>query len=104
MVTVAPDRSVMQRREALERANEVRAARAQLKRDLRARRVRVHDLLLDPPAYLETAKVFDVLLAAPKYGRVKANKTLGRCKISPSKTVGGLSGRQRAELAAMVSA
>ncbi len=27
-------------------------------------------LLLDPPEYLETAKVFDLMLAVPKYGRV----------------------------------
>ena len=45
-----------------------------------------------------TAKVFDMILAVPKYGRVKANKILGQCRISPSKTIGGLSQRQRAEL------
>ena len=56
-------------------------------------------LLLDPPPYLETAKVFDTLLALPKYGRVKASKILHTCRISPSKTFGGLSERQRAELA-----
>jgi hypothetical protein len=54
--------------------------------------------LLAPPGYLETAKVFDLLLAVPKYGRVKVNKILTQCKISPSKTVGGLSERQRREL------
>jgi hypothetical protein len=34
----------------------------------------------------------------PKYGRVKVNKILSQCRISPSKTIGGLSHRQRAEL------
>jgi len=58
----------------------------------------IHELLLDPPDYLETAKVFDLLLAVPKYGRVKVNKILSQCRISPSKTLGGLSGRQRGEL------
>ena len=48
-------------------------------------------LLLEPPEFLETAKVFDMLLAVPKYGRVKANKVLQQCRISPSKTIGGLS-------------
>ena len=65
-----------QRMDALERANEIRTQRAQLKRDLKAGRVSIHELLLDPPEYLETAKVFDMLLAVPKYGRVKANKVL----------------------------
>jgi hypothetical protein len=39
-----------------------------------------------------------MLLAVPKVGRVKANKVLNLCRISPSKTIGGLSERQRTEL------
>ena len=35
-----------------------------------------------------TAKVFDMLLAVPKYGRVKTNRILNQCRISPSKTIG----------------
>jgi len=88
--------------DALERANRIRTARAQLKRDLKAGKVSIHKLLLQPPAYLETAKVFDMLLAVPKYGRVKANKVLVQCRISPSKTIGGLSERQRTELVSML--
>lgn len=83
---------------ALGRANEVRTRRAVLKRDLKAGRVRLKDILLEPPAWVETMKMLDLLLAAPKYGRVKANKALRSCFVSPSKTVGGLSTRQRAEL------
>jgi hypothetical protein len=88
--------------DALERANKIRTARAQLKRDLKAGKVSIHKLLMEPPAYLETAKVFDMLLAVPKYGRVKANKVLVQCRISPSKTIGGLSERQRTELVSML--
>jgi hypothetical protein len=94
----APERSLTQRMEALQRANDVRSRRAQLKRDLKAGRQPIHELLLQPPDFLETAKVFDLLLAVPKYGRVKVNKILSQCRISPSKTLGGLSGRQRSEL------
>ena len=92
----------MQRMEALARANDIRTRRAQLKRDLKGGRQPIDELLLSPPAYLETAKVFDLLLAVPKYGRVKVNKILTQCKISPSKTVGGLSERQRRELVAFM--
>jgi hypothetical protein len=88
--------------DALARANEIRSLRAQLKRDLKAGRHSIHQLLLDPPEYLETAKVFDMLLAVPKYGRVKVNKILTHCRISPSKTIGGLSERQRGELVSML--
>ena len=93
-----PERTREQRMKALNRANEIRSARAQLKRDLKAGKARIEKLLLDPPEYVLSAKVFDMILAVPKYGRVKANKILGQCRISPSKTIGGLSERQRAEL------
>ena len=87
---------------ALRRANEIRTARAQLKRDLRAGKVKIEQLLRDPPEYVESAKAFDMIVAVPKYGRVKANKILTQCRISPSKTIGGLSERQRAELVAFL--
>jgi hypothetical protein len=93
----APERSLNQRMDALQRANEIRSQRAQLKRDLKGGRISIHTLILSPPKYLETAKVLDLLMAVPKYGRVKANKVLGTCRISPSKTIGGLSARQRDE-------
>ena len=100
--TAAPERSLNQRMDALQKANEIRSRRAQLKRDLKAGRQSIHDLLLEPPEYVETAKVFDMLLAVPKYGRVKANKVLQQCRISPSKTIGGLSPRQRTEIVSML--
>jgi hypothetical protein len=100
--TAAPERSLVQRMDALQRANQIRTKRAQLKRDLKAGRHSIHALLLQPPDYVETAKVVDMLLAVPKYGRVKVDKILRQCKISPSKTVGGLSERQRNELVGML--
>lgn len=95
---ITPERSLTQRMDALKRANEIRTQRARLKRDLKAGRIQIHGLLLDPPDYVATAKVFDLLLAVPKYGRVKVNRILTHCRISPSKTIGGLSERQRNEL------
>jgi hypothetical protein len=97
-----PERSLIQRMEALDRANVVRTYRADLKKDLKSGRAHIHDLLLDPPEMLETAKVFDFILATPRYGRTKVNKVLMHCRISPSKTVGGLSQRQRNELVLML--
>jgi len=94
----APERSLDQRMEALRRANDIRTARAKLKKDLKASRASINAILLDPPEYVLTAKVFDMLLAVPKYGRVKTNRILNQCRISPSKTIGGLSERQRTEL------
>jgi hypothetical protein len=83
---------------ALLEANRIRTERAQLKRRMKARKENVLELLLEPPGYIETMKVFDLLLATPKYGKVKTKKVLQLSRISDSKTIGGLSARQRTEL------
>jgi hypothetical protein len=94
----APLRSLDQRMDALKRANDVRVRRARLKKDLKDGRVRIDQILHNPPEYVSTAKVIDILMAVPKFGRVKAARFLNTCRISQSKTVGGLSDRQRTEL------
>jgi hypothetical protein len=94
----APLRSLDQRMEALKRANDIRVRRAQLKKDLKSGAVNIEEVLKNPPEYVSTAKVFDMLMAVPKFGRVKAGRFLNTCRISQSKTVGGLSDRQRTEL------
>ena len=93
-----PPRSPEQRIKALEKANEIRRARAELKRDLKAGTVQMQTILRDPPDYAQTAKVFDLLLAVPKFGRVKATRLLRASRTSEAKTLGGLSERQRADL------
>ena len=98
MQAQAPVRSLDQRMDALRRANDIRVRRAKLKKDLKDGRARIEEILRDPPEYVSTAKVFDMLMAVPKFGRVKAGRFLNTCRISQSKTVGGLSERQRAEL------
>ena len=97
----APMRSLDQRMEALKRANDIRVRRAQLKKDLKLGRASIEQILNDPPEFVSTAKVFDMLMAVPKFGRVKAARFLNTCRISQSKTVGGLSERQRAELVSL---
>jgi hypothetical protein len=94
----APVRSLDQRMDALKRANDIRVRRARLKKDLKDGNARIEDVLNDPPEFVSTAKVIDILMAVPKFGRVKAARFLNTCRISQSKTVGGLSERQRAEL------
>ena len=102
IATQTPARSLDQRMEALQRANEIRIQRAQLKRDLKSGAVDIADLLDAPPSYVHSAKVFDLLLAVPKCGRVKAGRLLTTCRVSQSKTVSGLSERQRSELVSLL--
>lgn len=94
----APERSLDQRMDALRRANTIRSQRAQLKRDLKSGATSISAVIADPPEFVLTAKVFDMLMAVPKYGKVKATRFLNTCRISQGKTIGGLSERQRAEL------
>jgi len=97
-LNIAPERSLDQRMDALRRANRVRSQRARLKVDLKRGSVTIAVVLRDPPDFLLTAKVIDLLMAAPKCGRVKSARIMEQCRVSPSKTVGGLSDRQRGEL------
>jgi hypothetical protein len=83
---------------ALYRANEIRSYRANLKRELKAGRVNIVDLLTNPPEEILTAKVSELMLAAPKLGRVKVDRMMRTCKISPSKTVEGMTDRQLNDL------
>ena len=94
----APARSAEQRREALALANRVRHQRACLKADLKRGSLSIATIIVDPPAYLTSAKLLDLLVALPRYGQARATRLLESCRISPKRSVGGLSERQRREL------
>lgn len=94
-----PARSVEQRRLALELANQVRCRRAALKIEMKRRQADPLRVLLAPEREIETMKVYELLLAVPGIGQVKASAMLRRTGVSPSKTIAGLSIRQRDALA-----
>ncbi|MBI2683787.1 MAG: hypothetical protein HYX33_00075 [Actinobacteria bacterium] len=94
----APSRSLDQRLEALQRANEIRSKRAELKRRLKDSSLLIADVISNPPDYLQTAKVIDLLMAVPRCGKVRATRYLNHCRIAQGKTIGGLTQRQRDEL------
>jgi hypothetical protein len=96
--TAIPDRTMYQRLEALKLANAIRSERADIKRDIKAGRISFEQILLDPPECVHSAKLADIMVMTPRWGRVKVAKALQRCRISPSKTMIGLSDRQRREL------
>jgi S13-like H2TH domain len=106
MTTITPggdgtfERTAEQRFAALQRANEIRTARAQLKKRLEpgAGGLTVSQILANPPDYVETMKVYDLLMAIPKWGITKSLNAMRAVDIAPGKTVGGLSPRQRREL------
>ena len=92
------DRSLAQRRQALIEANRIRTARKQIKADLKAGEITWREVFVDPD--VSTMKVFDLLTAFPHIGVHKASVLLRTYGISHSKTVGGMSSRQRDALTA----
>ena len=100
----APERSLVQRMEALQRANEIRTRRAQLKRDLKGGRRTLESVLRDPPEYVLTAKIIELLLELPRYGRVRVEQVLADCGIATNRRVEQLSDEQRVALVAGVIA
>lgn len=94
-------RTLDQRLAALRIANDVRGKRADFKTALKGG-ADPAPLVEAPPVWALTWKANAFLLAIPKIGRTKANAILRTCAISNTKTLGGLSGRQRAVLAQVV--
>jgi hypothetical protein len=104
MTTTAPPRSDAERAEALALANVIRTQRATLKRRVRWEEAQLSDHLADPQPWLVGAPVWQLLLAMPHVGPVRARAWLDYCDISPRKTVGGMTERQRGALVALVLA
>ena len=89
-----PRRSADQRREALVRANQVRSQRARLKTELKCGRISLGALITEPPPYLASARVSELLTALPGCGPIKTARLLERCGVNPRKSVAGLTERQ----------
>ncbi len=98
MLRRAPERTVDERRHALEEANRVRFARADTKRDLKSGNLAIYDLLMDPSEELKGAKVEEMLLAVKGMGRIKVTRVMRDAGISRSKTLVGLTHGQRDRL------
>lgn len=94
----APPQTPEQRKANLAIANDVRIRRANLKKELKAGRAGVIDLLLDPPDYLKTMKIAELLRAVPRWGEKRVNRLLVLSRISPSRSLEALSDRQRKDI------
>jgi hypothetical protein len=97
--TITPD---PQRLRALERANQVRLARAELKRRIAEGDVSVAEVLQDPPPAALSWEVGELLLSQRRWGSTRCRKFLMRNRITETKQVGALTERQRLMLAAQL--
>lgn len=98
--TIAP---APQHMRALERANEVRLARAELKRQVGSGKVAASDIVLGCPWEAHTMKLSELLMSQRRWGRTRCRKILQSIRLSENKTVGSLTERQRITLAAIVA-
>ncbi len=92
-----------QRLQALERANEIRLARAELKRRIACGSISAAEVILDPPCEAASWAIGELLLSQRRWGSTRCRKFLVRNQISETKTVGALTERQRRLLALQLS-
>jgi hypothetical protein len=87
---------------ALERANEIRRARAQLKQRIGAGHLSAAEVILDCPVEARSWTVGELLASQRQWGRAKCSKLLAHNRISEVKAIEELTERQRRLLAAQL--
>lgn len=99
--TIAP--AGPQHMRALERANQVRLARAELKRRVAGGEIGVAEVILECPWEADSMAVSDLLMSQRRWGQTRCRKFLAQIPMSEQKTVGSMTERQRRTLAAMLT-
>jgi hypothetical protein len=84
---------------ALERANKVRLARADLKRRVATGELEAAEVILECPWEAQSMTVADLLTSQRRWGESRCRKLLSQLQLSETKTVGSLTDRQRRTLA-----
>jgi hypothetical protein len=89
---------------ALQRANEVRLARAELKRRVSEGDTTAATVILDSPWEVESMAVAELLMSQHRWGHTRARRFLAGVPMTETKTIGSMTDRQRRTLAAMLEA
>jgi hypothetical protein len=84
---------------ALERANRVRLARAELKRQVAEGEVTAAEVVMTCPWEAESMSIGDLLMSQHRWGRTRCHRFLSPLRMSETKQLGTLTQRQRDELA-----
>jgi hypothetical protein len=87
---------------ALQRANEVRLARADLKRRIGKGELSVAEVVVSSPWEAESMTIADLLMSQRRWGVTRCRKLLQYVPMSETKTVGSMTDRQRNALAEML--
>lgn len=88
-----------QRMRALERANAVRLARAELKRQIAQGHLSAAEVILEVPSEAMSWSVGELLMSQRRWGSNRTRKLLSGLQISETRHLGALTERQRRLLA-----
>lgn len=83
---------------ALEQANRVRLARAELKRRVATQQTSVVDVISDCPWQAESMSISDLLMSQRRWGRARCRRLLLSLGIPENKQIGTFTERQRSAL------
>jgi hypothetical protein len=85
---------------ALQQANRVRLARAELKRRVAEGEISVAEVVLSCPWEAESMTIADLLTSQHRWGKTRCRRFLVSVPMSETKTIGSMTDRQRRALAA----
>ena len=89
---------------ALEQANRVRLARAELKRRVSLQQASVVDVIVECPWEAESMEISDLLMSQRRWGRARCRRLLVALGIPENKQIGTFTERQRGALVAGLAA
>jgi hypothetical protein len=101
--TIASPVEAPQHMRALERANLVRLARAELKRSIARGDADPSEVIRDCPWETESMTIAELLTSQRRWGRTRARKFLMPLSLNENKQLGTLTSRQRRLLATELS-
>ena len=103
MTQTATLTSEPQRMRALERANEIRLARAELKRRIADGGISAAEVILAQPLEARSWAIGELLTSQRRWGYTRSRKFLSQNLISETKQLGALTERQRQMLASQLA-
>lgn len=89
---------------ALEYANKVRLARAELKRNVATREVSAAEVIIECPWEAESMELSHLLMSQRRWGRARCRRLLLSLGLPENKHIGTLTDRQRRALAQVLDA
>lgn len=88
---------------ALARANEVRLARAAIKRQVASGEVSVREVILECPWEVASMPVAELLMSQRRWGENRCRRVLQAVPVPEHKPIGAMTERQRRSLAHILS-